>query len=744
MFFLAKYNYDTINPDRNYKDTKMSGLTPAEQALLEAQERARDDILKRIQDEKTLSEARKNSNNEFIKSLGGLADSLNSGTQGMSAYNGAVSAGTKVFDTQLKSLGAFGDALGAAVGSIGIYVGLVNKQTDALAKSYQEISTVGASGKQGMQGVFDTMQQFGLGIAELPKFNALVKENSESLALFGGTVKQGLKSFANLSEGLHRTGLEAELMALGGTTESINKGLGNFLKTSTMLGSSTRLLSMTTEEQARAASEYIKQQDIVTKLTGKTAEQQQKSLEQAMSNDRYAAYRYMQERKLDELKATGQKEAADQLEAQLKKEETIRMAFEGDAQKGIQDVIANAGGQSKEGRAMQIQLKSTINSIKDVNVDAGESLAQMREGMTRFLDESAATTNQVGQMAISTGMQYNVKFARGVAPAASEKTARTEQKDQIQSTERALANYNAMLQEQVDITRKFQDTIQIGMQPVAAAMQKASSVILTMASLLPGSNGMPRNKEITPGTPNPQYYLNERETSERGNTESLQRRNKRDYVLDPRLYANTVAGKAIPAIKEKAAGIAEEVGKELNSFFGKMTDSISNIKISGTLVGDAAKSAGDAVSNSVDSVVNEFNRMKNRLNDVAPSLRTPASGQTGALPSNQVAALGGVASPTAAGKDYLNTTMTALLSEMRNLGGPKNNYNPALTNAVYTPPINRETETARSDAVDAAAQYSKEQVAAFDIMSGKLDEMIGLLSRSVGIQDKTLRAAYNA
>ena len=719
-------------------------LSAAEQARIDAEERYKDDILRRIQDERSLTEARKSSNNEFIKSMGGLADSLNSGTQGMSAYNGAIRAGTKVFDTQLAGLGKFGDALGAAVGTIGIYVGLVNKQTDALAKSYQEISTVGASGKQGMQGVYDTMQQFGLGIAQLPQFNALIKENSESLALFGGTVKQGLKSFANLSEGLHRTGLEAELMAMGQTTESINKGLGNFLKTSTMLGSSTRLLSMTTEEQARAASEYIKQQDIVTKLTGKTAEQQQKSLEQAMSNDRYAAYRYMQERKLDELKATGQQEAAAQLEAQLKKEETIRNAFEGDAQKGIQDVIANAGGQSKEGRAMQIQLSGTINSIKDVNKDAGESLAEMRGGMTRFLDQSAATTNQVGQMAIATNTRDAIKFARGIAPAASEKTARTEQQDQIKDTERALLNYNAMLQEQVDITRKFQDTIQIGMQPVAAAMQQASSVILTMASLLPGSNGMPRNKEIKPGVPNTQSYINDREENERGNTEFVKKRNERDKLLDPRLYDNTLPGKAIPAIKEKAAGIAEEVGKELNSFFGKMTDSIGNIKIAGTSVGDAAKSAGDAVSNSVDSVVNEFNRMRNRLNDVAPSLRTPTTGQTGALPSNQVAALGGISSPTAAGRDYLNTTMTSLLSEMRNLGGPKNNYNPALTNATYTPPINRETETARSDAADAADQYSKDQITAFNNMSGKLDEMIGLLSRSVGIQDKTLRAAYNA
>ena len=720
-------------------------LTAAELARLEAEQRATESIVKRIGEERALSEAQKTASNEFIKSLGGLAGSLNSGTQGMSAYNGVVSAGADVFNKQLQSLGKFGDVMGAAVGGIGIYVGLVNKQTDALAKSYQEISTVGAAGKQGMQGVYDTMQQFGLGIAELPQFNALIKENAESLALFGGTVKQGLKAFANLSEGIQRTGLQTELLNLGMTTESINKGLGNFLKTTTMLGTSTRLLSMTTEQQAKAASEYIKQQDIITKLTGKTADQQQKSLEQALSNDRYAAYQFMQQQKLDQLKATGQVEAAAQLEAQLKKEEQIRQSFEGDMQKGMQDVIAGAGAQTKEGRAMLIQLGTTaIGSIKDVTKDSGQSLAELRAGGKAFATQYAGTISQTGQLEISTSFNQLTKFIDANKTAATTKTATTEQQDQIKSPERALANYNAMIQEQVDITRKFQNTIQIGMQPVAAAMQQASSVILTMASLLPGSNGMPRNKEIQPGTPNPQYYLNERESSERGNTELIQRRNKRDDLLDPRLYANTLPGKVIPEIKEKAAGIAEDVGKELNSFFGKMTDSISNIRISGTSVGDAAKSAGDAVSNSVDSVVNEFNRMKNRLNDVAPSLRTPNGQQTGALPSSQVSAMSGIAPQTAAGRDYLGTTMASILSEMRNLGGPKNNYNPALTNAVYTPPINRETETARSDAAGAAEQYSKDQLMAITNMSGKIDEMIGLLARSVGIQDKTLRVASNA
>jgi hypothetical protein len=90
------------------------------------------------------------------------------------------------------------------------------------------------------------------------------------------------------------------------------------------------------------------------------------------------------------------------------------------------------------------------------------------------------------------------------------------------------------------------------------------------------------------------------------------------------------------------------------------------------------------------------------------------------------------------------TTLASLLSDMRKSTGPNNNYNPSLTNAVYTPPINREEDTYKTNTADAAEQYSKDQIIAFNTMSGKLDDMITLLSKSVNIQGDTLRATYSA
>ena len=96
------------------------GMTDAERAKAEAQEREIAQIRKKIAEEDRYSESFKKAGSDLIKSFGALAGSLNNGTQGVAAYNGAIATGADVFNTQLANLGNFGKALGLAVGSIEI------------------------------------------------------------------------------------------------------------------------------------------------------------------------------------------------------------------------------------------------------------------------------------------------------------------------------------------------------------------------------------------------------------------------------------------------------------------------------------------------------------------------------------------------------------------------------------------------------------------------------------------------
>ena len=369
-----------------------------------------------------------------------------------------------------------------------------------------------------------------------------------------------------------------------------------------------------------------------------------------------------------------------------------------------------------------------LDALRDPMKDSATALTEANAGVAAQLKQFGPTIIAAGKLEFLPAVKDMMVAAGSKINEMSAVAAVNQQKGQIQNPEIALANYNAMIQKQQDITKGFQDLIQLGMQPLATAMNKASGVILGMTNAIPGSGGMPREirdlEKIgeTIRLNSSQLYINKREKTERGTTAMLGERNNQSDLIDPRLKA----------------GVLEDVKKDaavVKNFFSGIADSISDITIAGTRVGDAATSAGNAVTSTTDSLVREFNRMREQLNQVSPSLRTPTSGQTANLAANQVAAL----TPSAQ-----SNIIAAVMSDLRKNTGPNNNYNPALTNAVYTPPINREEETARSNATDAAEQYNREQVMAFVNMSGKLDEMIGLLSRSVGIQDKTLRVASNA
>lgn len=625
---------------------------------------------------------------KFADSLGRLAGGLNQGYQGQSAYNDAIQAGASTFGSLTTLLGPLGktfDYLGVKAGD---YAVLVNKQTDALYKSYQDISSVGATGKEGLQGVFNTMQQFGLGIAQLPQFNAMIKENAESLAGFGGSVKIGLQSFANLSEGVKRTGLQAELMNLGMSEEAISKGLGNFLKTTTQLGNSQRLLSMTTAEQARAAADFIKQQDLVTKLTGANAEQQQKALEQAMSNDRYAAYVSMQQTEMERLRGEGQQEAADKIKEQLATNLAILNSVPESVRGGMQDVLAGVGTLSEDGR----KIINTIGNVateglQDQNKSYDEKMAGIKAGAEETRKNNDRFVNTVGKTDFLAPFNAIMQMS-GRMPSKGKET-KEDQADQIKGgIEQTLASYNAMVQEQIGITRKFQDVIQIGMQPLSTAMLSATKFIDNMVGIIPGSSGIART-----GT---QTYINAKEKKELGETAVIKVRNEKDPWLD----------------KEYLTAIRKDIKDDWTTATGELRK--------------LAKTLGDTFS--------DWTKKLEKL-ATGQTSSTTTTPQTANLAAGQVAAMLPIS---------LQTGMASLIADMRRSTGPNNNYNPALTDTVYTPPINREEETARSNATDAVAQYNKDQIMAFATMSGKLDEMIGLLSRSVGIQDKTLRVAYNA
>jgi hypothetical protein len=180
-----------------------------------------------------------------------------------------------------------------------------NIQADNMYEAFSQMAASGAVGADGIEGLFEDIQKLGLNVNKLDRFLAMAAQNADDLALLGGTVAKGRKNFADLGagmakyeEGLRRLGLEENEQA----------------EAALRFAKMQNRLSLGQEQDykklADSAVKFIREQDTLTKLTGINAKQQSDALDEAMSNQRFAAT-------IDELTRQGKKEEVKQLQDRL-------------------------------------------------------------------------------------------------------------------------------------------------------------------------------------------------------------------------------------------------------------------------------------------------------------------------------------------------------------------------------------------------------------------------------------------
>jgi len=432
---------------------------------------------------------------------GNFVGAMNSGAQGMSAYNGLITAGGKALSQLAGDSTLAQKSLGALAGASSSLITAIFKQSDALFKSYQDISQIGAAGSSGMQGVFDNMQKFGYSIEELPKFGALLAQNSESLSAFGGTVAQGVKQFAGVAEGIQRSGLQTEFQRMGMSVDSINKGTAAYLKTQAMTGASA---AKSQAELTAGAAEYLRQQDILTKLTGKSAEALAKNEEARMADQRYNAVQSELELKAQEARDAGNEAAAKDFERQKLQNAALVESVPAGMKKGVQDLLsgfattkeAQAVAMTNNRMAQQIQ-SGRFEAADVVTSGAQESAANRRRnialGKTGVMDE----TFGAGMMQAQTEMAAKVR-AGVLTPTQATAAAVTAQKAQVETPEAAVANQVAIRQAQSEVTRAMNSMVQVGVHPATAALKSFTAGVEAVVTRLPGT-GDKTGTRNTPG-----------------------------------------------------------------------------------------------------------------------------------------------------------------------------------------------------------------------------------------------------
>ena len=411
----------------------------------------------------------------------GFTTAIADGKQGASVFNGVINSSKDALGTMLKELGPLGQAFSKVTDFAGAYLVRANQQSDALFKSFQDLSRVGGAGAEGMSGVFADLQKFGLTMNQLPDFGAMIAQNSEALAVMGGTVSQGTKAFAGVASSIQQSGLQSEFERMGLTTKNINEGTANYLRIQTL----TSAGAVKTQAELNAgAAEYIRQQDKLSRLTGKSADALAKQEEAQQANERYAAVSLELQMKADAARAAGDEAGAQAAEDQIKQNKELLARTPEALKQGVMDLMSGFVN-SPEAKKMYISLPEMSQSIISQNFKA----SQLIDKGAKEADANTKRNIGLAKAGLNDATQASFAGQRALSKLKgeeAEKEAITQATTLAKGGDVDVNNQVAMRQAQTATTMAMDQLVQKGVGPVTEGLRKLSTGIEKIVTAIPG------------------------------------------------------------------------------------------------------------------------------------------------------------------------------------------------------------------------------------------------------------------
>ena len=417
--------------------------------------------------------------NASLKSLGssvaGFVGAMKDGKQGASAYNDSINAAADAVEAFASKFGFLGKILGTIITAGARYAVEVNKQSDALFDAYKNLSSSGLSDAGGMRTIFDNMQKFGYGIEQLGEMTALLKANSKELAAFGGTAAAGTKAFADAAGDIQRSEIGKSLQMLGKTPDDINKGIAGFVRQQQLAGVSSANIQ---KDLAQRSAEYVKQLDLMSKLTGESNEALQANRESALAESAFNQTIY-------ELQKKGDTESLERA-AELQKASDLLAktpALQKEFWQGVGGDIS-AMGKSLMISADAVQYTQAANFKAATFVDKfAKGADSARESLGPLFKLNALDD------VLGSAKELSIVQSRYASETAQqqEDRAKAEQALQTKGLEPGTKAQVEMRIEQMKTRDSLQSLINKGITPVTNAMQKLAGVTETVVGVAPGT-----------------------------------------------------------------------------------------------------------------------------------------------------------------------------------------------------------------------------------------------------------------
>jgi hypothetical protein len=353
----------------------------------------------------------------------------------------------------------------AAVGALTAYTKAANEMADKLYKGYSGLAKAGASAADGMTGLFEDAKKLGLSMNELGDFVNIVGANSKDMALFAGTVFDGRRRLADMGKALEAN--RQEFIAMGLSMTDVTDGMASYLRLQTRIGQSQ---NKTTEQLAEGARKYLIEQDLLTKLTGLTRQEQEQAREAALSEQRFAA-------RLEILRQQGRTEEAEALMVM----NLMLTAQSKEAAQGFRDISTN----NVQTEASQKLLLSTQGDAMRAaqQVAAGQmSAAEGTERVVRSVGETAKRLPSMGL--IGTFDETYINFGDSIKMAgqanrdfvAEEAKAREQLAKQREGADPMLKQQSELVKTQIEANEATERFVMAGILPAQQAMINLAKV----------------------------------------------------------------------------------------------------------------------------------------------------------------------------------------------------------------------------------------------------------------------------
>ena len=428
----------------------------------------------------------KNSMSQLGTSFKALGKDIYSGKQGVGVFNDTLGSGANAIATYATKFGPAGIALGKFTQAVTAFVTASLKQSDALFDSYQKISRTGTVGAGAMTEVFDNMLKFGYTVDQLGNLGDLLARNSKNFGLFFQSALSGARSFGNIATQLQNSPIREQFFRLGMSVDDINDGVAGYVVQQGKLG---QIQGKSVDQLAKGAEAYIKELDVLTKLTGLTRQEQEEAREQALQIEAFYAG-------LADLGPKQQEEALKAFTYAYAKggpamASEMAASFNGVLTAGT-DMFLSTGGASMQYFSKQFFSKGGTFE---------QSMDGVRQSVTPQMMEITKGLNQIG-----TGFGMNLRsltmFTKdGVDPLAKIMDQLTdEQYKQLTGMDKATASQAKTRDSQIKTAQNLQEFVNLGVTPATRALEFFTEALENLTDFIPGAGRAKARREDAAAT----------------------------------------------------------------------------------------------------------------------------------------------------------------------------------------------------------------------------------------------------